>query len=349
MVLLTARARVILADADRFTAALLSHLESHATVIHMPGGARILSIYGTALLTREQDGLSIEAVSPTPTALATVRTFLADHIFEFSSEARIVWSGAGAGKRRPQQFQRLEVIDAFAVTPCIRRIRFSCENAAALAGQDHHHIRLLIPPAGRKPVWPALKDDGRLDWPDGDDRLASRVYTLRAVDAEASTIAVDIVLHPSDIDAPGTSFALKAMPGNPAGLLGPGGSGIPGGDGPLLLLGDETAMPAIARIIEGAAPGRLINAILSVAQSAETSYLTARPGTTLSWLCRNNQAHGSTTLAAVLEAKLANTRSEPAFVWAGCEQTLARQLRQRLKGLSNVESLITAYWQSPHA
>ncbi|MDR6100163.1 NADPH-dependent ferric siderophore reductase [Agrobacterium larrymoorei] len=341
----TARARVTLADAERFTDALLPHLESHAKVIHVPGGARILSTYGTVLLTREQGGLTIEAACPTPTALATVRTFLADHIFEFSSDARIVWSGAGAGERRPQQFQMLEVIDAFTLTPRIRRIRFSCENAAALASDAHHHIRLLIPPAGRRPIWPALKDDGRLDWPDGDDMLASRVYTLRAVDCEASTITVDIVLHPSDTGAPGTHFAGNAMAGDLAGLLGPGGSGMPATDKPLLLLGDETAMPAIARIIEGAAPSQAIEAIIAVECSAETAYLTARAGSTLTWLCRNEQQHCPTALADMLEAKLASMGSKSAFVWAGCEQRVARQLRQRLTGRSNIESLIAAYWQ----
>ncbi|CAH1650884.1 Fe(3+)-hydroxamate ABC transporter permease FhuB [Hyphomicrobiales bacterium] len=74
--------------------------------------------------------------------------------------------------------------------------------------------------------------------------LARRVYTIRAIDHARKELAIDVVLHD---DSVGSNWARNAEPGDRAGLLGPGGGDVIPADW-YLLCGDETALPAIARI-----------------------------------------------------------------------------------------------------
>ncbi|UDF33059.1 UNVERIFIED_ORG: siderophore-interacting protein (plasmid) [Roseateles sp. XES5] len=339
-------ASVRLADPDPFIAVLLDHLETHAEIERLPDGATIRSPYGSVRLRRMPWGLKVDAVSASAEALATVKSFIADHVFEFAAEARVDWSGHGAGDAVPSHFQEIVVEAVFDVTPRMRRIVFRCDNVAALAAAEHHHIRLLVPPEGRAPRWPGLSDDGRITWPQGEDALASRVYTIRSTDGEAGTFAVDFVLHHDAAAGPGVAFALRAEPGSCAGLLGPGGGGVPGGRS-LLLLGDETALPAIARMIETADPQTHITAIVEIEDDAERAYLCPRPGLDIRWICRHGSRTGDPSpLLRALDSRLAASDEEP-VVWAGCEHAVAVELRKHLAGVDRVPGRpqVTAYWK----
>ncbi len=92
--------------------------------------------------------------------------------------------------------------------------------------------------------------DGRVLWPQGADALSPRVYTLRHVDVAAGEATLDIVLHPG---APGSDWAREAAPGQPAAVMGPGGGLLPEADW-VLFAGDETALPAIARMVSELPP-----------------------------------------------------------------------------------------------
>ena len=341
-----ATASVHLADPAPFVAALLDHLETHAQIERGPDGATILSPYGRVRLRHKPWGVEVAAASGSVEALATVKTFIADHVFEFAEDARIDWSGHGAGDTVPPHFQKMTVVDAFAVAPRMRRVVFRCDNVSALATAHHHHIRLLIPPPARAPRWPRLSADGRMTWPQGEDALASRVYTVRSADLQAGTFAVDFVLHHEQAAGPGVAFARRATRGSVAGLLGPGGGGMPGARN-LLLLGDETALPAIARIAEIADAQARVTAIVEIEDAAERAYLDPRPGFEINWLCRSGSRAGdSGPLAQALDSHLADEDAE-LVVWAGCELAVAAELRKRLasRGGMPAKSQITAYWK----
>ncbi len=337
-------ASVRLADPEPFIAVLLDHLETHAAVERGPDGAHIVSPYGSLRLRRMSWGLQVDAASGSAEALATVKTFVADHVFEFAADARIDWSGHGAGDAVPSHFQEISVVETFRVTPRMQRIVFRGENVAALAAADHHHVRLLIPPQGRAPRWPGLSADGRIAWPQGEDALASRVYTIRRADERAGTFAVDFVLHHDGAAGPGVGFARRAGHCTVAGLLGPGGGGVPAGRR-LLLLGDEAALPAIARIAETADERTAIEAIVEIEDEAERAYLCPRPGLDISWLCRGDDR--SRSLVEALARRLAGRQDRP-VVWAGCEQAVAAELRKLLEasaGRIEGKGQVTAYWK----
>jgi NADPH-dependent ferric siderophore reductase len=69
----------------------------------------------------------------------------------------------------------------------------------------------------------------------------------------------------------------------------------------LLLVGDETALPAIAAILEGLAPETVGIAYLEVPVDADVQILRAPAGVEVVWLPRNGAEHGTLILATVAE------------------------------------------------
>lgn len=89
-----------------------------------------------------------------------------------------------------------------------------------------------------------------------EDRNPIRTYTARNTRPDTREIDIDFVLHRDS--GPASAWASNAAPGDELVLVGPDGrsaqrSGIewsPGGAQRVLLAGDETALPAIAAILE---------------------------------------------------------------------------------------------------
>lgn len=80
------------------------------------------------------------------------------------------------------------------------------------------------------------------------DTLAGRAYTLSGIDKLARTFDIDMVLHG---EGPASNWARDAMPGDKLGFAGPcsGGFRLLPQTRWLLLLGDETALPAMRTIL----------------------------------------------------------------------------------------------------
>lgn len=268
----TCRAEITLDDPERVLADLLAHMEEHVTVTRSESGARLESPFAVVEITQMAGTVTLDVTAPAAEILPLVRQFVAEHVFEFGGEAaQIVWSDETPAGSLPPRFGEVRVLRAFDVTPQMRRVVFTSDRAGAFAEAGAgYHIRLLIPPEGRTPRWPVQRPDGRLDWPEGEDALAIRVYTIRAVDAAAGTLEVDFVLHgdraagPGHTPCPGADFARRAKPGDVAGMIGPGGDGLPEADH-MVLLGDEAALPAMARMLAEAPPGATITAFAEIA------------------------------------------------------------------------------------
>lgn len=94
-----------------------------------------------------------------------------------------------------------------------------------------------------------------------------RDYTPRAFDAATGTLTLDFVVHDA---GSATQWALAARPGDMLELGGPRGSVVvPDDFNWWLLVGDETALPAIGRCVEEAAPGARITTLAAVTDAAE--------------------------------------------------------------------------------
>lgn len=336
-----------LENADRLLAELLAHFEEHATVIRTDDGARLLTSYGTVAIARQEEGLSIGVSSGSAGALAMIKVFIAEHVFDFAYEpVAMVWSGDGADDQRLPHFQKLRVLAASNFTPRMRRITFRCEDAACFVGEGHYHARLLIPPPGRAPVWPSLAASGRILWPSGGDALTSRVYSIRSVEPARNILTMDIVVHGQG-NSPGACFAREARAGDVVGVMGPGGDGRPEAAN-LLLLGDETALPTIARMLEGLPSTSSADVFVEVQDESDEQTLASNASVRIRWLHRHGvEAGRSDLLGRALREKIAAEGRGGRFVWAGCERGQAEGLRKILREHSSTKSddhRIIGFW-----
>ncbi|WP_226621814.1 siderophore-interacting protein [Alloyangia pacifica] len=250
------------------------------------------------------------------------------------ASTRMTWSGIGA-TRTPPNFHLASVLGTRRITPNFLRVEMACEGIAALL-TGGMHFSLLLPPEGTSPRWPELTEQGRTIWPDGACALHRAAYTFVWLDAEAGRFAFDIFEHEGGRT---TDWARRAVPGETVGVMGPGGGDFPEATH-LLLAGDETALPAIRRILEHAPANARGTVILETASEQDRPALTVPEGIELRWLSRGD-AGG---LAAALEE--ITDIEDGQFVWVAAEKAIARTAKARFKalGLPRERGYFSAYW-----
>jgi NADPH-dependent ferric siderophore reductase len=233
------------------------------------------------------------------------------------------------------------------VTPSVRRVALSGSPAAVAAAGPT--VSLLVPRVGDPaPRWPRVAKDGRIVWPDGAHGVSLRSYTARRQDPAAGLVEIDFVLHG---DGPAAAWAAAAVPGA---LLGSAGGGSLGERpaGQLLLAGDETALPAIARILAEAAPTAVGTALLEVAGPAEEQPLPAPAGVTVRWLHRGATPPGESTLLVDAIAGLDRPAGDDVFAWVAAESAAVRAIRADLRGrwgLGRAQHHAIGYWRRGRA
>jgi NADPH-dependent ferric siderophore reductase len=164
---------------------------------------------------------------------------------------------------------------------------------------------------------PALADLG-IDGPLYDQRIKlifpgdhMRTYTVRKVlgTGADTRLVVDFVIHgPDEPSGPGGEWGAHAEVGQRVVAMVPkrglpfGGIEFdPAGASQLLLVGDETALPAIARILEDLPADAKGSVFVEVAVSDDIQALRRPPDMTVTWLPRNGRARGSEIHGAVLD------------------------------------------------
>jgi NADPH-dependent ferric siderophore reductase len=241
----------------------------------------------------------------------------------------------------------LTVASVSDVTPSVRRVVLSGTPAAVAAAGPT--VNVLVPRVGdREPHWPRVAKDGRIVWPEGSHGVALRSYTARRQDPDAGAVEIDFVLHG---DGPAAAWAAAAGPGV---LLGVAGAGALGDRpaGYLLLAGDETALPAIGRILAETPPTAAGIALVEVAGPEEEQPLPAPAGVAVRWLHRGGTPPGESTLLADAVAALHRPAGEDVFAWVGAESAAVRSIRADLRGrwgLSRAQHHAIGYWRRGRA
>jgi NADPH-dependent ferric siderophore reductase len=216
----------------------------------------------------------------------------------------------------PLVLGEVEVAAVERLSPAFVRIRLAGPDVADIGVEGpflDQRIKLIFPGAAGLPDLDVTAADGwYAAWsalPDA-QRGHMRTYTIRALEGSGADarLVVDIVVHegaPSDL-GPGCRWAQQASPGDRVVLVAPrrgvpfgGIEWNPGRAGRVLLVGDETAAPAIASIIESAPLGTSGTAYLEVPSTADVLDVRTPPGLRLVWLPRNGLPHGARALAAV--------------------------------------------------
>ncbi|YBV97669.1 siderophore-interacting protein [Phyllobacteriaceae bacterium JZ32] len=347
---LSATTRITLSQPQIIMGKLLDHfLEHDADIVTAERRGEIALEYGRAVIEADDEGLTFHAEGDDDTGLAYMKYAVAEHILEFAAaeKPRIVWTGDGVAGGPLPYFREMRVVAARNITPHMRRVTLSGRNLERFS-YGGLHVRLLFPPKGvARPQWPVTGEDGRPVWPEGDDKLVTRVYTIRNIDVEKGEVDIDFVIHEGD-ETPGATFALTAREGDLVGMTGPGGSSLNEADW-YLLAGDETALPAIGRILEDLPAHVKAVVRIEVDSAAEEQDLRSAADIDLVWLHRNGREAGTTTLLAdavrAVELPVEGTRR---FAWAGCEFAAFRAIRTYLRKerkLDRQDHLVVAYWR----
>ncbi|CAM3895992.1 siderophore-interacting protein [Kibdelosporangium persicum] len=212
----------------------------------------------------------------------------------------------------------------------------------AYAGPDHL-ARVFFPVAEdfRLPVtedwWPELQAMP------AEHRPVMRNYTVRRIDHESGELDIDFVLHGDS--GPASAWACAATPGDRIGVLSDRSEYQPADADWQLLVGDETAVPAVAGILESLAPGTQATVLLEVAESFARIELTIPAGAEVSWLNRGTARGG-----AVIEALRSSTFPEgKPYAWVAGESSLATSIRRYLvneRGIDKKHIYFCGYWRA---
>lgn len=242
--------------------------------------------------------------------------------------------------------RKLEVISTTQLTPCMKRVVLGGE---ALRGfhspSPDDHVKVFLPNEDGELVIPALGANG-LEHTPGARPSPMRDYTPRHHDVAANTLAVDFVLHGH---GPAAAWATKVKPGDPLAIGGPRGSHVVADDfDHYVLVGDETALPAMGRWIESSNGRAPITALIEIPDQADRQSLPTAANVAITWLPRNG---GDAAASGLLEQALRElpVPAGDTFYWIAAESRRARAMRQYLsdqRGVAKDWMRATGYWKA---
>jgi NADPH-dependent ferric siderophore reductase len=155
-----------------------------------------------------------------------------------------------------------------------------------------------------------------------------RTYTVRRIDQAARELDVDFAVHVGE--GPAVQWLARARPGDELVVVGPddrseqyrvGLDWHPGDATSVLLVGDETAAPAVAGILEALPEGITARVLLEVPDAGFPLELTTRADARITWLTRDGGSHGS-RLEPALREWLASERAAYAPALTGARQAI---------------------------
>lgn len=256
---------------------------------------------------------------------------------------------AEAMQRRAQRFPLVagivSVVRVVRLSPKMVRIAFAGPVLDELPSDEPGEIVTFIwPREGAEVVLPA----SGWRFPPEADGQHTRNYSVRALRRApgATELDVDFVLHGDHGRA--TRWAGAAAVGDRLGIAGPRMHWVSDPEAEwTLLVGDETALPAIAATLEALPPGHVAHAFVEVDGPDEQQPIAARCDARIRWLSRDGApaGSGSRLVDAVRAAALPSGRAK---VWAAGESMAIRDVREHLRderGLPPESLHAIGYWR----
>jgi NADPH-dependent ferric siderophore reductase len=249
--------------------------------------------------------------------------------------------------RKPRRTRSARVVRTERLTPHMQRVVLGGEGLADFTADTctDHYVKLLFPPAAGV-TYPEPFDMERIreelpreQWP------VTRTYTVRAWDPEHRELTLDFVLH-GDEGLAGP-WAMRAQPGETVRFMGPGGAYAPDVSADWhLLVGDESALPAIARALESLPAGVTARAFVEVSGPEEEQKIDS--DVQVVWLHRGERPVGELLGETVRALEFPEGRMH-AFVHGEAHfvKELRRLLRVELQ-IPREDLSISGYWRLGH-
>jgi NADPH-dependent ferric siderophore reductase len=238
------------------------------------------------------------------------------------------------------------VLETSWLTPAMVRVVLGdgdLDRFAMVEGTDAY-VNLAFPPAGAP--YDAVFDTAEVreqfaqeSWP------ARRRYTVRAWDAELRRLTIDFVVH-GDVGVAG-AWAVNARPGDVLVFDGPSGGYRPDPDAHwLLMVGDESALPAIAASLE-VVPEGTMTVVRLLCDGPDHEVELECPGNlALAWVHRLGDGRDEELLAEAVKDLTFPPGPVHAFVHG--EATEIREIRRHLlgeRGLTRQDMSCSPYWR----
>lgn len=222
----------------------------------------------------------------------------------------------------------LTVLKTRRITPNMHRVTLGGEGISSFAtGERGGYVKFRLGAAeGGKPI--------------------VRTYTIR--NQTDSSIDVDFALHGTQDDSgPATRWALGAQDGDMILLGGPGpAKPLPEGQGPFLLIGDMTALPAISVNIEDLPRDATGCAIILIRDEADKQDIDKPEGVTIEWVVESDLGANPDLLVNAV-ANVTDISSF-SFAWVACEFESMKLLRNHLRAqqfIGKDRLYISSYWK----
>ncbi|WP_240745786.1 siderophore-interacting protein [Cupriavidus oxalaticus] len=246
--------------------------------------------------------------------------------------------------RHPLRMRLLQVVRTTQVTPQLLRVTLGgTELEDFVSASFDDHVKVFFPVDGAdKPVLPQVGPDG-ISFPEGQPRPAARDYTPRRYDAAAQELDIEFVLHG---DGPASTWAAQARPGQYLGVGGPRGSFVvPTGFDWHLLIGDDTALPAVGRRLEELGAEARAIVVMEVGDATAQIALPSLANVEVHWLHRGDAPEGSLLEVALRQVTLPQGEG---YVWAAGEAAAMKAVRHYLvgeRGIDKKRIRTSAYWK----
>ncbi len=249
-------------------------------------------------------------------------------------------SSAPATVRRPVPAPAT-VVRTHRLTPTMVRVVLGGLAGLRPNGFTDAYVKLIFPRADYPlplDLEQIRRDRPVEEWP------VVRTYSVRAFDETAGELTVDFVVHGTDgVAGP---WAAAAQPGDRIFVRGPGGAYAPDPAADWhLLVGDESALPAIAAAVDALPGDARGHVVVEVPGPASQIRLDPPPGVRVSWLHTGHGVVGARLVEVVrgIELPLSDVQ---AFVhgeagWVAQLRRLLRVDRQLPRGRLS----ISGYWR----
>jgi NADPH-dependent ferric siderophore reductase len=177
------------------------------------------------------------------------------------------------------------------------------------------------------------------------DTEVRRDFTPRKYDATAGELWIDFFLHG---DGPASQWAAHATTGQTLEVGGPKGSMVIDSNGidAYLLIGDETALPAISRRLEELPAHTHANVVVETEPGVDRPTLASPATLTTHWVDRDPKGPPEVQLIEAL--RRIGVSPSGCFAWVAHESHVARAIRTHLveeRGFGKKWVKAAGYWQ----
>ena len=184
----------------------------------------------------------------------------------------------------------LQVVAKKELTPHMVRLTFSAADDGDLRAFPRGtfadaYVKLVLPPRGVDLGWPYDVDEVQASRPQAEWPVL-RTYTIRDFDAETGLLTMDFVVHGDEgVAGPWARDVQPGGPGSKVSVRGPGGAYSPDFDADHhLLVGDASALPAIAVALEQLPVGATADVVVEVESAADEIELRSEAVVRLHWV-----------------------------------------------------------------